>query len=258
MTLAVGARPATPRRFPYITVALSLLCCAGLVSLGVWQLHRLHWKLGLIAAINHRIHSAPRPFAALEKQFAETGDVEYWPVTVSGTFDYKGERDFFATWKGASGFFVYTPMKLADGRYLFVNRGFVPYDLKDPATRPKGEVRGEVTVTGLARDALKEKPSFIVPANNPAENIFFWKDLSAMAATAGLPAGAKVAPFFVDANAAPNPGGLPVGGVTRIDLPNNHFGYALTWFGLAAGLLGVLAGRLWRWWREERTVPPPA
>ncbi|PLU82633.1 hypothetical protein BMJ22_10945 [Sinorhizobium medicae] len=49
----------------------------------------------------------------------------------------------------------------------------------------------------------------------------------------------RVVPFFIDADAAPNPGGLPVGGVTQFDLPNNHLQYALTWYGLAAALVAV-------------------
>ena len=80
----------------------------------------------------------------------------------------------------------------------------------------------------------------MVPENQPEKNIFYWKDRDAMAQTAGLPPGAEVLPFFVDADASPNPGGLPVGGVTIIDLPNNHLQYALTWYGLAAALAAVL------------------
>ncbi|TIS72154.1 MAG: hypothetical protein E5W94_31685, partial [Mesorhizobium sp.] len=68
----------------------------------------------------------------------------------------------------------------------------------------------------------------------------------AMAASAGLPAGAGLVPFFIDADATPNPGGLPVGGVTIIDLPNSHLQYAVTWYGLAAALAGVLIFRLRR------------
>ena len=52
-----------------------------------------------------------------------------------------------------------------------------------------------------------------------------------------------VMPFFIDADATPNPGGLPIGGVTIIDLPNNHLQYALTWYGLAAALAVVVV--LW-------------
>ena len=53
-------------------------------------------------------------------------------------------------------------------------------------------------------------------------------------------------PFLIDADAAPNPGGLPLGGVTIIDLPNSHLQYAFTWYGLAAALAGVLIIRLRR------------
>jgi surfeit locus 1 family protein len=240
--------------FPYVAAGLAVLAFAALVALGTWQVERLHWKEGLLATIDQRIHSTPRPLSEIERLFAEKHDVEYWPVTLNGKFLHAGERHFLATWNGDAGFYIYTPLRLDDGRYVFVNRGFVPYDRKDPATRRKGEVEGEVTVTGLARNPLAEKPSFIVPDNEPAKNMFYWKDLPVMAATAGLPAGAQVLPFFVDANDTPNPGGLPVGGVTLISLPNNHFQYALTWYGLALVLLVVVGTRLrdrWRGAREE-------
>ena len=211
-----------------------------LLGLGTWQVQRLHWKEGILQTIDQRMHAAPVSLSEVEARFASTGDVDYVPVTVTGTFVHEGERHFFSTWQGASGFDVYTPLHLADGRYLLVNRGFVPYELKDAAKRPKGQVTGEVTITGLARNPLTEKPSRMIPDNDPAKNIFYWKDRDVMAATAGLPAGYKLVPIFVDANNAPNPGGLPVGGVTIIDLPNNHLQYAVTWYGLAAALAGVL------------------
>lgn len=215
-----------------------------LLALGTWQVERLHWKEGLLATIDERIHSEPVDLAAIEAIRSGGGDIEYRPVTVRGTFLNSGERHFLNTWKGRSGFNVYTPLRLEDGRYVFVNRGFVPYDRKDPATRQAGELQGKVEVTGLARAAPAQKPSFIVPDNTPDENIFYWKDLKAMAATAGLPKDAKIVPFYIDADDTPNPGGLPVGGVTRIDLPNNHLQYALTWYGLAAVLLVVMATRM--------------
>jgi surfeit locus 1 family protein len=243
------------RPFPYVAAILGVLAFGALVALGTWQVERLHWKEGLLATIDQRIHSAPRSLPEIERLFADRHDVEYRPVTLKGRFLHAGERHFLATWNGDAGFNIYTPLKLDDGRYVFVNRGFVPYDRKDPATRAGGQIQGEVTVTGLARNPLAEKPSFIVPDNDPAKNMFYWKDLPAMTATAGLPAGAKVLPFFVDAGAAPNPGGLPVGGVTLVDLPNNHFQYALTWYGLALVLLVVAGARLKGRWRAGRREP---
>ncbi|TGT40651.1 SURF1 family cytochrome oxidase biogenesis protein, partial [Mesorhizobium sp. M8A.F.Ca.ET.167.01.1.1] len=121
----------------------------------------------------------------VEKEFAASHDVDYTPVTVTGTFLHQGERHFFSTWEGDTGFNVYTPLQLDDGRFVLVNRGFVPYDLKDPAKRRQGEVGGKVTVTGLARNPLPGKPSMMLPDNDVAKNIFYWKDRDVMASSAG-------------------------------------------------------------------------
>jgi surfeit locus 1 family protein len=241
---AARSQERTPLRWP--AVVLGLVAFMVLIGLGTWQVQRLQWKEALLATITERSHSAPLPLSDVEGKFATTGDVDYWPVKVTGEFLHDGERHFFATYEGATGFYVYTPMLLADGRFVLINRGFVPYELKDPQKREKGQVEGQVTVVGLARNPLSEKPSRLVPDNDLAKNIFYWKDRDAMAATTGLPAGAKLVPFFIDADKTPNPGGLPIGGVTMIDMPNDHLQYAITWYGLAAALAGVLGSWLWR------------
>jgi surfeit locus 1 family protein len=211
-----------------------------LIGLGTWQVERLSWKEGLIAEIEAR-RTAP-PISAVQAAADVAGgiDVDYRAISVTGRYDHAHERYFLATSDGAPGFYVYTPLDLADGHIVLVNRGFVPEELRDPAKRAQGQVAGEVTIAGLARAKLAQKPSFIVPENEPAKNLFFWKDLDQMAASAGLD-GSKVLPFLVDAGPAPNPGGYPIGGVTQIDLPNNHLSYAVTWYGLAAALLVIAA-----------------
>ena len=236
---SADTRPAS-RRIVWLALLFGVPAIAVLLALGTWQVQRLQWKEALVATIAQRIDAAPLPLAAIEEKAAEGAALDYWPVAAKGRFLHEGERHFLATHQGKSGFFVYTPMLLDDARIVFVNRGFVPYDLKDAARRPAGLVEGEVAVTGLARDRLSEKPSSLVPDNDPAKNVFYWKDLDAMAASAGLPAGADVLPFFIDANDAPNPGGWPAGGVTIVELPNNHLQYAVTWYGLAAALAGVM------------------
>ena len=232
-----------------LLVVLGLAVLAVLLALGTWQVQRLQWKEGLIAAIDARVASAPRPLADIETQLAQTGDVDYWPVTVAGTFRHEGERHFFATHKGLSGYFVHTPLALDDGRLVLVNRGFVPFDRKDPASRPEGQVTGRVEIAGLSRNRVEDKPNAFMPDNDPARNVFYWKDLDAMAASTGVGAPGDYLPLFIDADDAPNPGGLPVGGTTLIELPNSHLQYAVTWYGLAAALAGVLGAWLWRRWR---------
>jgi surfeit locus 1 family protein len=210
-----------------------------LMALGTWQLYRLQWKEGLLASIEAKRISAPWSVGQAEAFLRSGGDIDYQPVAVTGRFDHRQEHYFLATLDGQQGFFVYTPLVLADGRALFVNRGFVPDELKDPAKRSAGEISGDVKVTGLARAKLLAKPSFLVPNNDISGNMYFWKDLDAMAKAGGLTPD-KTVEFFLDAGPQPNPGGFPIGAVTQVDLPNNHFGYAVTWYGLALALVTIV------------------
>ena len=220
------------------TIAAIVTALIILLSLGTWQIMRLQWKETLLADIEQRSTAAPIGLPDVEAREKSGADIDYVRMTATGRFDFTHEQYFFATDDGDVGYHVYTPLILADGRTLFVNRGFVPETLKDPAKRQPGQVAGDVTITGLARAKLTEKPSWVVPDNEPYKQIYFWKDLDEMAAQTKVPPG-KLVPFFLDADATPNPGGWPKGGITQIDLPNNHLSYAVTWYGLAAVLIVV-------------------
>jgi surfeit locus 1 family protein len=207
---------------------------AVLVALGVWQLQRLEWKSRLIAERATAVAAAP---VSPPKTLAEARALEFHRVTVEGVFLHGKEilRNAIAA-KGDAGFDVLTPLREAAGRIVFVNRGFVPTELKDPATRPTGQLAGTVRVSGLLRVPPDKKPGWFIPDNRPDRNDWFWIDLPAMAAADGL---ANVAPFYIDADAAPNPGGWPKGGMTPLALPNDHLQYAITWFSLAAALMVI-------------------
>ena len=204
-----------------------------LIGLGTWQMQRLHWKEGLLAQIAERTVAAPVSLADAMARIEAGDDVEYLRVRAEGTYDHAHERTLFQTHDGQPGWHVYTPLITADGLVLMVNRGFVSLDAKDPAARPESLVSGPVTVTGLVR-----KPGtkgLFSPDNNPAKNEWYWHDLAAM--TAGL--GHDVYPFLLDAEAGGDPGDVPIDGTTIVNLPNKHFGYALTWYGLAGTLVLV-------------------
>lgn len=249
------ALPLTRGRIAAILV-VGLAALALLIALGGWQLERKAWKEAMLASIDARVHQAPRPVEAVLSMQAAGEPIDYVPVTLSGTFDHSGERYFLATRDGEAGWHVFTPLRL-DGadRWLFVNRGFVPYAMKDPASRPAGAVEGRVEITGLARGAPTEKPGSFLPDNDPKQNVFFWRNIADMAQGLNLPAD-KVLPFFVDAGPGAAPGGVPIGGVTVIDLPNDHLQYAITWFSLALALavmLGLFVKHLLQRRRGEAT-----
>lgn len=237
------------KRFPAGLTFIALIILAILLVLGTWQVNRLEWKQQLLADIQTKLDNPPLQFSEVEDLNNSGQNIDYQPVTVSGTFKHDGERHFLATYNSHAGFYIYTPLEMPDGRFVLINRGFVPYDLKQSDLRSEGQLSGEVTVTGLARSKLSEKPSSLMPDNDPVKNIFYWKELDMMAESSGLPA-SSFAGFFIDANDDPNQGGLPVGGVTIIDLPNSHLQYAVTWYGLALAFIFVYIGYIINWYRS--------
>ena len=52
-------------------------------------------------------------------------------------------------------------------------------------------------------------------------------------------AGVDALPVVIEAGTAPNPGGLPIGKAMRVNLTNDHLGYALTWYVLAVALVVI-------------------
>ncbi len=138
----------------------------------------------------------------------------------------------------------------AGGRVVFVNRGFIPLDLKDPAKRIAGQTVGPVHVAGLLRVPPSEKPTCSWAFNRPDLNLWFWVDLPKMAAAAGIE---NAAPFYLDADKTPNAGVWPQGGFTRLELPNDHLQYAITWFALAVALI-VIYVLYHRGQREPRQI----
>jgi surfeit locus 1 family protein len=212
----------------------ALLAFILLLGLGTWQVQRLGWKERLIAQRHAAVTAAP---IALPTSLAAAQGLEYRHVAATGTFLNDRELFLGATDEdGHAGYHVITPLKLADGDVLLVDRGFIPENRKAPASRAQGERTGTVTVTGLIRLAPTAKPAWFLPANSVERNYWIWVDIPAMAKAARLE---HVLPFYIDADATPNPGGLPIGGQTRLELPNNHLQYAITWYALAVALVVI-------------------
>jgi surfeit locus 1 family protein len=214
----------------------SLIGVALLVALGVWQLHRLAWKEALIAAVEARAHVAPVPLPPPESWGAlDPADYEYRRVEATGVYDLSNQELVFTSMEeprgiyGGVGYQVMTPLRLANGATVIVNRGFVPEGMK--ASAAKGP-QGETKIVALMR--ASERRNLFTPADEPARGVFFTRDAEGLARALRL---GPHAPFTLDAEAGPDP--LPEGGETRLTFVNNHLSYAFTWFGMAAALAGV-------------------
>jgi len=217
--------------------------------LGVWQLNRLDEKLAAIALIEDRIDGDP---IALPPAGEWVGfDPEVWnyrPVTLTGTFDHEEAVLAFTNLSdpkgryGGPGYWVMTPFDLVGGGTVFVNRGFVPQDSAAEFTEGGAGPRAEMSITGVAR--ADEEAGLFTPGPDLEAGIDWIRNIDRLTGFLDEEP-EKLAPIYVD-QAAREPGALPQGGETQLELRNRHLGYAYTWFGFAL-LTPVL---LLFWWRR--------
>lgn len=217
--------------------AVTAVTVAVLLALGTWQVQRLQWKNALIAKVEARVGADPVPLDEALATLEAGGDVEYLPVRAVGGFPSMRVAHVFGTLNGAPGAYVFQAMRLDGGeRYVIINRGFVPQEER----REEYPLPDAEAVTGLAR--VYEPPeglaAAVLPEARTEEGIFFSRDPEGMAPYLLEGRSGEVLPLVIDSTL---PTELPQGGTTRIAFRNAHLGYALTWYGLAAGLIGVVA-----------------
>ncbi len=217
-----------PTFWPTVITAGAVLLAVGL---GTWQVQRLFWKQGLI---EQRQTKAKAPVLdGLPADFSAGRD-EFRRVRVTGR--YLNDKEIYLaarSHRGNAGFHIVTPFALAGGGHILVDRGWVPLSVKDPIARAAGQITGVTTVAGYLR--ATQKGGYFTPENTPGKNIWYSIDIPAVARATGLD---DLKPYFIEADGTPIPGGFPVGGQTRLELPNNHLQYVVTWYSLAiAGLV---------------------
>ncbi|MFT3721468.1 SURF1 family protein [Pseudorhodoferax sp.] len=230
------------RGLPLLAAAAALLCVL-FAALGTWQVQRLSWKKDLIARVQARVHAPPGPpppAAEWPAVLAAPAGYEYRRLRLQGQFLHEDETLVQAATALGAGYWVLTPLRQADGSLVLVNRGFVPPAARAPDARGAPAPRGEVVVVGLLR--ISEPRGGFLRENDPAAGRWHSRDVAAIAAARGLPA-SRVAPYFVDAEAAPAAAGAaqawPAAGLTVLRFSDNHLVYAVTWYVLAAMVAGA-------------------
>lgn len=233
-----------------------LAATVGFVGLGFWQLQRLEFKRELISAADTRVGAAPVALPpAAEWGGLAPEDYDFTPVRFDGRYADQAPILVFTTLVGprgplgGPGYWVMHEVELAEGWAVWVNRGFVPDDRLSDYAPPPGAA---MTLTGLMR--RPERANWFTPPSDPAGGRDYVRDPARFfGGEAGLPG---LAPFTIDL--ARTGEGLPQAGETKIDFPNRHLEYALTWFALAAVTPVMLAIWLRRRGRSAQLAPPGA
>lgn len=209
-----------------------------LISLGVWQVHRLAWKEGLIHQIETRLAAEPVPLPETPDPVRD----KLLRVTATGRIGTPEIDVLSSVQPWGVGYRVIRPMTLANGRRVMVDLGFVPDALKDPAKRPDDILRNPDrppdTLTGML--LWPNETDSWTPEPDLGRNIWFARNVPEMAKAL------DTRPVLIVAEKTAEPK-FPLPQPPGADLPNNHLEYAITWFGLAAvwAIMSVL------WLRDE-------
>lgn len=217
----------------WMSMAAAAFCV--FILLGNWQVRRLHWKLNLIHDVATRVHAPPvAPPGPAQWPKIVDGHLQYLHVVLHGHFLAGAQTLVHGSSKDGYGFWVMAPLRTDSGFIVLVNRGYIPGSLPGTAGFAKASPpTGEVSLTGLLR--LTEPGGGFLRPNHPAKNLWYSRDVNAIAKARDLPSG-QVAPYFVDADAPSTPAASkawPRAGLTVIQFPNNHLGYLITWYLMA-------------------------
>ena len=253
MVDAVAEAPLKGVRFWGFLVFM-LVLMALFIALGTWQVERLGEKERLVANVTARFNEPPKPFPEFANwKVFDAGGYDYRPVSLTGTYRPEGTVLVFTSLDeprgrfSGPGYWVMTPFMLATGGTVFVNRGFVP-EASAPGFAQGGSLEpGLISMAGVVRSA--EAVGSFTPAPDLTRHVEWVRNPARLATMAGdLPQ--PVAPVYIDLPAGPE-GALPQGGETVIEFPNNHLGYAMTWYGFAL----LVPFLLFFWVRRQQVRP---
>jgi surfeit locus 1 family protein len=215
-------------RRPLLPVLAALPVLLTLLYLGTWQVQRLHWKTDLLARIAESEAAPAAPLGAAPEPFSK--------VAVTGRLDHAREALVGLEVRGPLlGARLVTPLLREGAVPVLVDRGWVPMERAGPIARPEGVLTLEAWVHPGDRAGL------FAARDDVAGRRFYTFDPAAIGAALGL---AEVAPFALVALGPA--GALPDPARTLPRPSNKHLGYAMTWYGLALTLVGVLAAFLLR------------
>lgn len=243
-----------PARGVFGLAVIALIMVSVLASLGVWQLRRKDEKHALIAALTERLAAAPVALPAVSQWPALTpAHDEFRRVTFTATLESKPDAMVYSSGSAVRddvtgpGTWTFIPARLADGRSVVINAGFVQNTMQDRAQQDRA-VKPLITGTPIAFTGylrFPEAAGTLTPHGDSGKRLWFTRDVPSMAQALGW---GEIAPFYLDLESPRPASGIPKPGPLHVRLKDDHLQYAITWFGLAL----VVAGAFIAWVIQRR------
>jgi surfeit locus 1 family protein len=199
----------------FVALFIILFC-----SLGTWQLYRLQWKEALISEISFGLQSSPI-------KYSKTLNKNYQRVVLEGAYNFQNQIYLYSlNEKGQPGFDVITPFTTLQGDNVLINRGWIKKENKNKLEINPIEVN---KIYGLLKKNMKK--NIFKPDNNIKANIWFSINLIDIKKFTGENFNNFIVYLEDSKINTPSPKKI------SIDVPNNHFKYAITWYSISISIL---------------------
>ncbi len=225
--------------FPTVFALISL---AILISLGTWQLQRHSWKKGVLDQISKGIQAKAVSYSDWQESLSGTGIRQFDKVRFSGSFKHEDTVFAHAIRGGRLGFQVFTPLQLSSGQLVFVNRGFI--FKKHSETMDLSGITTLTDIEGFIR--LPEVKSYFTPEPNLKTRVWYSVDINSM--KEAIKSSNVEAGYYIELFSLEEAKKWPIVRNPKdylTSIPNRHFEYALTWYGLALALICVYMALAW-------------
>lgn len=220
-----------------LAIVFAIVCCL----LGAWQLNRRAEARVEIDRFDANYASEPVPLADELTDFASFDPDSKWtPIVVEGRYLHDEELLVRARpYNGSPGFEVLTPLQLADGSIVIVDRGWVsPGSRQDTPDAVPRAPDGVVTVVARLKAAEPALPNRSAPPGQVATI-----ELSAIAtllSDAGLDAAVYTGAYGLMVSESPATESRPLAPPKPVRDEGPHLSYALQWFVFAIfGFIGL-------------------
>lgn len=218
-------------------LSIGIFCTALLILLGLsyWQVERLQWKSKIIDRLESEYNN---PLSEEETSFEifknyEIDDLPLIYGQISGKFIYN--KEIFVgpkPYEGEIGYHIITPLKLKNGSYILVNRGWVNESKRNTIQ----EIRPSKT---MQLKGIFRKPEWnsFTPENSPENDIWTKLDIEQISDVKNI---TPVSPLMLYADYISTSFSPTIILQKKRWYPRNkHLQYAIFWFSMALALITV-------------------
>ena len=212
----------------FFPLTLGIVGCSILVVLGTWQINRLEWKTNVLTEIERKLSADPIELP----DTVEKSEDQYRSIRMEGKFLEKELHVLTSIKFKGPGYRIIAPFLGNDGRVVMVDRGFVKES-------EKSKSRSLESTSIIANLLWPDEIDSFTPQPNLGLNIWFARELDKMAQELNSE---PILLVLRETEVLKGPEPQPIG----INIPNNHLGYAVTWFALAFVWFCMTVYLVWR------------